>query len=410
MLLPGYRLAYIDESGSFGYSFDRPNTSEYFVICSVIAEQCHVMGISDEIEAIRQTEFGGKELKSSSVGGDIAKRFRILQGLLALPFSVMVVVIDKKRLYRNRGLDYKSSFIKYTNSMLHLALKKRYKSLEIVSDEYGSPEFMTGFQKYVRNKGSLFSPYEFRFEKSSQCNLLQLADFVCGTIAMGYKHDTPAKYEAFLNHLREKIIYRQVFPREFSDYLVDGNYWNDTYDQQISKWCIRLATLYVEERDTSLEPLEVDRSVVVERLLFQLDVYPEAYINTDELKRLLQRRTGRSYSTQEFRSDIIGSLRDAGVVISSSTKGYKIPLNLNEVYSYGDKTMQVVYPMLERLRKCRQSILLATENQLDIMDIPEYQEIKAYFDFVKGDGHIVGKRIQDINSEVSLDPRASVEA
>lgn len=394
MLFPDHKIAYIDECGSFGYDFDKAGTTSHFVVCAVIVEQEMVEPLSSRVQEIRDGEFGGKELKSNSVRGDYKKRFRILKELLDLPFHVIYVVVDKRKIYPESGLSYKQSFIKFTNSLLHKTLKRGYESLLIISDEHGTPEFMLGFEKYVIETGKLFNTYDFRFEDSSQCDLLQLADFVCGTIALGYREEVPKHYWAYLNFLRDKIIYKDIFPREYKNYLVDEGTRPDDFDESIAHWCIRLAESYVEDYENSGNSVESDRIIVVNRLLFQLQINPTGYVQTPVLKRLVKNMTGRSYSTRKFRVDIVGSLRDSGVVISSSTKGYKIPLSLNEVYSYSNHTMQVIYPMLERLGKARNSILLATENELDILDIPEYAEIKAYFDYIKGDGNLTGKTIE----------------
>lgn len=387
MLFPDHKIAYIDEYGSFGYDFDKAGTTNYFIVCAVIVEQGMVEPLSARVQKIRDTEFGSKELKSNSIGGDHKKRFRVLKELLDLPFHVIYVVVDKSRIYLDGGLGYKPSFIKFTNSLLHKVLKRGYESLLIISDDHGSPEFMRGFEQYVKDTGKLFNTYDFRFENSSQCDLLQLTDFICGTIAMGYRNDVPTHYRAYLNFLRDKIIYKDIFPREYKNYLVDEELRPNDFDERIARWCIRLAKDYLENNENSDNPVEADRTIIVDRLLLQLQINPVGYVKTPVLKDLLKRTTGRSYSTQKFRADIIGRLRDSGMIISSSTKGYKIPLSLNEVHAYSNHTIQVVYPMLERLGKARNSILLGTENELDILDSTEHAEIRAYFDYIKGEGN-----------------------
>lgn len=391
-MFPGdYYIAYIDESGNFGYDFSNPGTSEYFVVTAVIIHPEDVHGISERIQEIRDKEFKGAELKSTSVGGDHARRFRILRHLLDLPFNVMSVVIKKKETYPDSGLGFKPSFIKYSNNLLHKELRTAYSYLEVVSDEHGTEEFMKSFIKYVeRQEGSLFSTFKFRFYDSEKCNLLQLADFICGTIAHGYKNGFSREYRAFLSYLNGKILRTVVFPQRFEDYLVDlETSVPRKFDKEIARWCVRAAYRYVDKYSQSTIPQEFDRACVVERLLFQLQTdQPDRYLYTDVLRERIRCLSGREYSTYQFRTSIIAPLRDAGVIIASSAKGYKIPLSLSDIYSYANQTVQMVQPMLERLRSCRLDILVATNNQLDILDVPEYQQFRQYFDFILKDKQI----------------------
>ena len=104
------------------------------------------------------------------------------------------------------------------------------------------------------------------------------------------------------------------------------------------------------------------------------------YIYTHELKDRLVNSETANLSDQAFRNRIIGKLRDKGVILASSKKGYKIPSKKAELFDFINHDAKIVIPMLERLKKCRDLVKLATNNELDLLAEPEYQALKDFFD------------------------------
>lgn len=103
------------------------------------------------------------------------------------------------------------------------------------------------------------------------------------------------------------------------------------------------------------------------------------YISTSELINNLKYRTGNKVSIHYFRSKIIAKLRDAEVIIASSSKGYKIPSNKAELYDFINHGTTVTMPMLERLKKSRDLILMGTLGELDLFNQTEYFSLRKYF-------------------------------
>ena len=123
--------------------------------------------------------------------------------------------------------------------------------------------------------------------------------------------------------------------------------------------------------------------IVLKYLLFRfMNNDTRKYIPTRELKNQLQYTTNADISTQTFRTRIIGSLRDNGVIISGSSvkKGYKIPANEGELLDFINHGTSIIIPMLERMKKCRDTIRLGTLNQIDLFSRTEYASLKRYFD------------------------------
>lgn len=380
--------AYIDESGNFGYDFDNSGTSTHFIVTAVIVTPSMVEKLTEDMNSIRMKYFGHGEIKSSSIGNDYVKRIKILRDIGKLDFFVISYVIDKRKIWLNSGLNYKKSFLKYSNNLLHKELKRNYEFLSIHSDQHGSSEFMKEFELYFESKEMmLLSNYNFEFQDSRENVLIQLADLICGTIALGYQKDIPEKYPVFLNLFKDRVLRINHFPLEYNEYLVKPDYiQSEEYDEKIAKHCINSSLRFIKENKESEEVLELDRVSVIEYLLYQLQTdKPNRYVYSNELIKHISNVSGRKYSNHQFMTSIVAKIRDSGVILSSGSSGYKVPVNIKELYSYTNHTMQVIYPMLERLRKCRQQILMATNKDLDILDIDEYKEIKDFFDFIKRD-------------------------
>lgn len=110
----------------------------------------------------------------------------------------------------------------------------------------------------------------------------------------------------------------------------------------------------VEHNADSPDPEIQAQIAVLQHLLFRfMNNDTRGYIYTYELKQQLSNTDLRNLSDQAFRMRIIGKLRDKGVVIASSQKGYKIPSKQSELYDFINHDAKIVIPMLARLKKCR---------------------------------------------------------
>lgn len=385
-----YKNAYIDETGNFGYDFKSKGNSQYFILTAVIISPENLPQIEEKLRLVQSEYFGGEEIKSSSIGNDYVKRIKILKDISTLDFNVIAYVVDKEKidLNRNPGLGFKPTFIKVTHKYFHKELTGMFDSLNVFSDKHGTEEFMAGFIEYFnRQELYLLSKYDFQFVDSKECIFVQLADFISGTIAYKYE-DRPHKdkYRVFLNFLDRKILKHEIWPIDYKDYFKDINFLeSNEFNESIANHCLRLASNFASKEHYDDE-LQKDRILIVQFLMFKLRYdSPEKYYTSKEIRDHIFRVNGRKYSFRQFQTNLISKLRDNGVIISTSSHGYKIPISVKEIYSYTNHTIANIGPMLERLRKVRNEIRILTNNELDILDSPEYQEYKEFFDHIKKD-------------------------
>ena len=152
---PG-RVAYIDESGSYGFNFDTAGNSKYYVVCAVIVENGKLEKLHADVERIKKENgLANTEIKSSSLSDK--KRIRIMTQFLPLDFHIALLIADKERFASDSPLtEFKKSFVKNLDQRLYYLLYRAYPKLRIIQDETGWPEFQESFKKYVEHPRTIY--------------------------------------------------------------------------------------------------------------------------------------------------------------------------------------------------------------------------------------------------------------
>ena len=151
------------------------------------------------------------------LSADDKRRKIILEQLVAAPFQLFALVVDKRQL-RGEGFYYKGSFYKFLHGLADRELYRTFPNLELVADRHGSETFMEGFVQYVKNRHipSLFNQASFGFVNSTSSLLVQTADFMAGTLARCYDETvlSPNRTE-FVQLLSPKLLTLKYWPDVF---------------------------------------------------------------------------------------------------------------------------------------------------------------------------------------------------
>ena len=377
------RTAYIDESGSYGFSFDKEGTQRYYIICAVVVRTKELTSVENSFDEICcNYGFSKSEMKSSTISKNHKKRLRILSEILPLDFTAILLIADKKTFYEPSPLkDYKESFVKYLHQRLYESMYAVYPKLEIVEDNYGTEAFQTGFRKYVeehRPRRNLFDEYDFRFVDSSSSRLTQLADFIAGSIAQELEESTKNNY---LQILKSKIVSTTWFPNQNRPYFANSDSPIDKYDKQIFELSSDLAQRYINDNAKSEDDDTRLKVATLRHLLFVVsNIDARRYVPAKELIRILTEYVDHKIVPNYFYRRVIATLRDDGLILASCSKGYKIPISYHDIIDYANSTANIVGPMLNRLGHCRSLILRHTDGKLDILDNQAFVCYKKYFD------------------------------
>jgi len=380
--------AFTDEYGSHGWDLDNPSVSTHFIITAVIVEESKVDKVRAEAEKIRKHYFQTGEIKSKKVGNNHSRRSKIIKELMELDIAIFPVVINKTKI-NGYGLQFKKSFYKFMNQRVHFELRRAFSDLIVLADEMGSNEYMKSFISYFEKHSEprdLLGNSCLIFQDSKKDVLIQVADFISGTLAYIYdNHKRDDNAPNYLKMLEPKLTYVHIYPKTYEEFLHDPSDIPSDYDETIARLCHKQAALFLKEHEESQDPEIKAQYIVLDYLLFRMmNNNLRGYISTKELKNQLLYMGMKEMTDNSFRLKIITKLRDSGVIISSSTKGYKIPAKESELYDYINHDNLVVLPMLKRLKKCRDLVKLATNGKIDVLEHEEYKDLRLFFDLQDG--------------------------
>ncbi len=375
------RVAFIDECGSFGFDFDKKGTSEFYILTAIVVEKEKLDTLHEQFRIVKfNNGLANTELKSSRVDDD--RRLRIMNQLLPLEFGIVLFIADKKQFIEDSPLtDYKSVFIKNMNQHLYNLLYNAYPKLSIIQDQTGYPEFQTAFKNYVvshRPDWNLFDQYEFDFVDSKDEILVQLADFVGGSIYKSFSNTSGINY---FELLKGKIATTEFFPRIHEPYWGRLKPEDFKYDKIIYTLAVRLAKEFIgknQKDETEDKRMQVE---LLRYLLFYVSqVDPTKYVYSDELVQHISKYVNKRITRNTLFRRVVAPLRDEGIILASCVKGYKIPISVEDIITYFNQTVSTVGPMIHRMGKCRSIIKQGTDNNFDLFDVPAFIKYKKMFD------------------------------
>lgn len=373
------QIAFIDEFGNNGLNFESEGVSTHFIVTAILIDKDNLDEIESQIEEIRKANFQTGEMKSSKISNNDTRRLKILTELNNINYHIFSVVIDKREL-KGEGFNHKGPFYKFLHSLVDRELFSVFPDILVVSDEHGGTDFKKGFIEYIKKNHipDLFHQSDFKLSNSKSNLLVQLADIITGTIAKCYETKKLSERSSeFLNLLKDKITEIRFWPPDYRPFAYNPERDFENYDPTISTLGINLAKQFLDKSSKSKIPYEIDQKTCLNYLLFHFkNINPEKYVPTFELINQLEQVKGSKISIHYFRSKVIAKLRDKGILISSSNKGYKLPSSQSDLYAFVNHSNSYIEPMIERLLKCRNKIKLATKNELDIMDIDDFKYLK----------------------------------
>ena len=379
------RYVYIDEAGNKDINVPKDGATDFYVVAAVIVNESDRDEFDARAEAVAEQHFSGSQLKSSNVGSNDERRSRVLLDIVALPAHFYGVVIDKRRLHRERGgLRYGRVFYKYILRIAQKELLASFPELDLTIDDHGSEEFKQSFLAYMDRhyNHDLFSKNQRRFSKAVDSRGVQVADFVAGSLMKAVEvHDRTGSYPAFFASLDPNLTFQGPWPRDRFPYHLERSHEDPDlrFHAGLIEMSARRAETYLMEHDRSRDPDSRARVVTLQRLLSTFrGTSPRTYIPGPLLKKHIQEHLpGYAIKGQAFMNKVIAPLRDDGLPVVASDKGYKLPVCMAEVFAHMDNTCSKVVPMIHRLSKFREAVKLATEGGVDMFSRDEYAFLRG---------------------------------
>lgn len=375
------KIAYVDEFGNNSFDFEKQGT--HFIVAAVICDSTKVSSLEESVDKLRaKHSFQTGEIKSSKVSKNHARRKKILADISRLDCAVYAVIIDKREL-TGQGFKYKKSFYKYLNNLLYKELFRTYPMLELYVDEHGGNDYMLEFKKYVRKNHdrNLFSGSEFEVKNSKNEKLIQLADFIAGTL--GYIYDDKKKSEhslVFKELLSPIVSDLNFFPKKNTLHEIKESNIDVDFDPLVAGASLHRINDFLDNTIGNSQQ-EVDQINFLKLLLlFQRVYYRSSYVVTGEIFNHLNQSRDSDLKKEYFRTKVVGNLRDKGIMISSSRAGYKIPTTTKDLEAFINHGNRIILPMLNRINEVRKTIKLVSTNELDILD--NFDDLKTIIDAI----------------------------
>lgn len=376
--------AYIDESGNHDLETSKSGASNLFVCVAVLLDGNQDQLVERKMQSVSNDFFSGSEVKSSGIRSKHNRRIEILEEVCKTHFGYYALVINKSQIFKESGLKHKRSFYKFLNNMLYARLLRSGVNLRIVADEIGGKQFMDSFLPYLKKKGKpdLFTDYTHRFASSKLTPQVQLADLIAGTLAWCFdesKGSAPTKQ--FRDLLKPKEIGIASWPQHYTGFvgvLDDGE--ENERDAHVQECSINRAYRFIDEYEE--DPDDKRRmQVSALRQLVHLRVLeeetPAGTIISDRLIHHLKREGFDIASRHQLSSQVIGPLRDCGILIAGGSDGYRLVCTVSDINRYLLHNACIMGPMISRLRTARESVKHDTANQYDILDADEFTLLRT---------------------------------
>ncbi len=380
-------FAFVDESGTNALNTEKDGVSKFFICAAVIIEEKDLESARERLLKIRKGNFfQGKEIKSKTIGGKAHKRIEVLSQIMDIDFRYIAQIIDKERIYKDSGLQYKKSFYKFINRMLYSRLSHTGLELQIIADGLGNKDFMDSFDDYLAERVTSFlSPVQHDFADSKEEPLIQLADIIAGSLAYCFEPSKQSdRSSEFHQLLKTKELEVTYWPLPINDVNLNSNADDEkSLNDKLQYSSLNRAQSYIDKyRDNKEYQLEV---ATLRRLLYlkvsESDANKQWQYRGQLIKHLEDLGKGKIKSRQ-FTTKIIGRLRSKGILISSSQqKGYCLVTTLNDFRSYIYHDQKIIIPMLKKLIKGRNAI--KQDVKIDIMDSVDFIGLKSIVDNVE---------------------------
>lgn len=361
------KTIFVDESGDTG--LPRDDEPSIYTIAAISIDQDRLKEYKKHSEKIVKTFAGPGELKSSSIGNNQNRRRKVLKAIAKASFPFYCLVIDKQRIWRDSGLRFKPVFYKFLHRMFYTRIKKSLINMNIISDPFGHTDFMTGFINYMRAKSNLFE--SIKFISSSEEDLLQITDVIAGSIRRVYLNEDP---KGNLKILKYPSIPIEEWPPNrirFSEFYDDSK--ETRYDSIIRRIALCAARNFFHENISSNNQELRSLAEAVRFLLYKYHIDPTEYVFKKEIIDHLKNL--HIHSNERV---LLSRIRDHGLIISSTEDGVKIPYNSKDIQMWIERINSQVVPYLERLKKARNDILLATQNEYDIVKEDNFPDLLNY--------------------------------
>ncbi len=382
------KWAFVDEYGQPSLETHLANVGCYFIVVAILLDSGALGDARSGLERIRIAHFQTGEMKARKLGANRGRWVKVLADLRRVPFRFYALAVDKRRIDASGGLQWKNSFYKHVCGRVYGKLMRAHPALRVRADEYGRGDFKESFARYIdeNHRPTLFERGTFEFVDAKSEVLVQTADVLCGLLARSYEPDMllPDPGELLAMMAGHAVVVDEWPPRyrvtAGASELMDAA----GLDDRIATYALSQAERYVYEHEDDSDPIEQCRVAVLDRLILERRIGGVGnYVSTAELLEVLSTRGLGTREATWLRMNLIAPLRDAEVIVTSSTAGYSLPQSEADLVAYVRHAEFVCVPMLKRIDAACRAIKIATDGDADILALEQVEPVRKLVDALK---------------------------
>jgi hypothetical protein len=368
-------LAFADESGQPNLNTSLGEVSTHYIISAVMVGADDLERCRSRVEAIRAKRFQKGAIRSQKVGDNDERRLKILTDLGSVGLHGLALIVDKDLIREDGPLRFQRSFRSFLNRKLYDELFGTFPTLELVADRVGKSDFMRNFKKYLDKRhflDTLFNSSAMHWGAAKDDVLLQVADFVSGSFGRCFdrKKGSPMAQQIL------QLLVPWVQLREWPWQKPLQTAGVSDSDHVVRRVAHQRAQEFVGSHQKTRDEDRRNQVQCLKYLLFHSrHVDADSYVHAPEIISSIQ--IPRMMNVRQFQTRVIAKLRDAGVLIASNAKGYKLPSRLDDVREYLRWTNMQVEPMIRRARRMDEAIRLGSNNKLALLDEDEFKYLRG---------------------------------
>lgn len=387
------KLCFLDETGNKTLDAGPGGLGTYFVLTATLVGQDDAEKVKAQAERIRDEFFPAGRMSSSELGSRTEVRIKLLAKIAALPIQVVILAIDKGSISKESGLEWHKSFFRHSSHVLSTRMLSAYPAIEIWQDESGTKDFLDEFRRYLvrqfDEKQGLPSLFEqpddpalkLHLETADRNVLIQVSDLVGGSywrILEGREED---RFEdAFHRILEKRILFIDQWPPDYrrKRYSKQEVPQDPSLDESLEYYCVKKTHEYLTAEPSESDPEgDAARKAFVRFLLYRLESRPKTeFVKTKVILRFLNSVSARPIDQEYLNTRVIGKIRDAGVIISSSPKGCKIPTSVQDIHSFLSRANQIVPQMVSQVQDANDQLKIVSFGAQNLLDLPEFAQLR----------------------------------
>ncbi|MDP8268730.1 MAG: DUF3800 domain-containing protein [Candidatus Tenebribacter davisii] len=364
---------FIDESGGTTInSFER-----FYVITAIIIDNHLEDDISTAVSEYWNSLSTKNTVKSSTIGSNITRRKQILSQIHQIMNNYNInyysMIIDKSSILENSPLNFKKVFYKYPHRLFYTKLLKNLYEYDVVIDKYGDELFMETSTKCFERELDCFKSHIFGSDENY--SILHLSDIIAGSYRRYFeKKDSKDAIEI----IGFPDIPFDVWPPVFlTNHQLSGN---EKIDEQIASITLEAIQEFIETNNEVESDSVRQQFITLNHLLYEFYKNPNHSVYRTHLVNVLA-DNGFQINEQSLSNSILSNLRSKGIILMSTEKGIKIPVNIDDINEWLHRAESQIIPYLKKVTLAREKIQL--KSGIDILDYYQSPEMKIILNSLK---------------------------